>query len=451
VKNIKNVTRGTTAGLLATLATAVAAQETSGGGTILNLGVSQRLGYSDNHSFTATPASAFTSVTGLSFALTSATKTEMFSVNTAGGVTYDSADNAFTVSDPNLSLAYMQDSKNATFVSTLGYRETDVSSAVDVNIGSSSFVILDEGTRIDLGGRVSLEFGKTDPISGNVTLTHNKTTYRGTTSADLVDQDTTGLAATLNFRVDDRITTSVSGNLSRRVTAAGLDTTNVGIGAGVSLAYSKRLALSASMRYNLINQTNGGAEASSDGIGFSLGADYEMPDGAITASLTSSVDEFGRTYNGNIGRSMELKAGQLSYSLGLSARGNGALRPLYAISYSQELPRDAEASVQLTQSFDTNDSGRDAINTSLSANYSMPLSAVSGIGASLQYRSTMITNFDNEDVSRLDVGINYTHALAEDWGLVTGYSHAIATTDTAADIRSNTVFVGLQKDFSWRP
>jgi len=143
-----------------------------------------------------------------------------------------------------------------------------------------------------------------------------------------------------------------------------------------------------------------------------------MPDGAITASLASSFDEDGRTFTSNIGRQMTLKAGELSYSFGLSGSDNGDLNPLYAVSYSQELPRDAAANVRLSQSFATNGTGREAV---------------------------------NEDVSVMNFGVNYSHALAQDWGIVTGYTHSMSSSDQDGDDSTNTVFVGLQKDFSWRP
>lgn len=451
MNKIKNVKLGSAVGLLATLSSAAIAQEQSPGGTIMTLGVSQRLSYSDNHNFSAAENDAFTSTTGLAFALTSETKTEMVTFNAGGGLGYDSITDEFGLTDPNISFGYKQDSKNAGIEATLGYRESDVSSFVDVQAGTDSFLVIDEGTRTDLGGRLTYDFGRTDPISGFVSLTYNKTDYIGTSSTELVPQETIGVSGQVNFRVDDRITTNVSGGLSKRSTESGVDTTNKNIGAGVTLAYSKRLDLDASLRFSQVEQTTSGVTARSEGLGFSTSASYEMPDGEITASFSSSVDEYGRRYTTRIGRSMQLKTARLNYSFGLSGRDTGNLSPLYALSYNQELPRDATASVQLTQSFATNDSGRDAINTSLSAAYQMPLTPLSMIGVSLNYRGTAVTNFDNEDVSRTDFSVNYTHALAEDWGITTGFTSSIATDDGAADIRSNEVFIGLQKDFSWRP
>jgi len=451
VNKIDKVTLGQAVGLLAIISSTAAAQEGPAGGTLMTLGVSQRLSYSDNNNFAATSADAFIATTGLNFSLMSTTKVDTIALNIDSGVAYNTDTNDVTLADPSVSLAYRQESKDAVFSATLGYQETDVSSATDIVAGSDSFVIIDEGTRVDLGGTASLDFGLTNPISGNVSLTHNRTWYRDTTSADLVDQETTGLSGSLNFRVDERITTSLTGNVTQRSTENGEDTTNASIGVGAALAYSKRLDLTTNVRYTQVEQTSGGITAKTDGVGFSFGADYEMPDGAITASLSSSVDENGRIYSGNVGRQMALKGGQLGFSLGGTGRDGGNFSPLYAINYTQELPRDASANFQLSQSFATNDSGRDAINTSLSAEYSKPLTAVSTLGASLQYRGTAVTNFSGEDVSKLDLGVNYTHALAQDWGLVTGYTYSLATAEGSADRQSNTIFVGLQKDFSWRP
>ena len=448
MNKINKLSFGPAVGLFAIISAPVLAQDEGAGGTNMTLGVSQRLSYTDD---TTTSDGAFIATTGLNFGLSSATKVDTITLKTGSGLAYDSDTGEVTLIDPTLSLAYGQTSKNAGFSGTFGYREVDVSSSTEVTAGTDTFLILDDGTRVDAGGSVSFDFGRTDPISGSVTLSHNRLWYRDTTSADLVDQDTTSVSGALSLRLDDRITTSLTAGVTKRTTEDDVDTTTVSLGGGASLAYTKRLTLDAGVRYSQISQTSSGVTAESSGIGYSFGADYEMPDGAITGSLNSSVDENGRIYNGRIGRQMKLKNGSLGLSFGLSGRDLTELAPLYTFRYKTEVTRGADASLQLSQSFATNDSGRQAVNTTLSASYAQPLTKVSSLGASIQYRSTMVTNFTDEDTSLLDIGVNYTHVLAQDWGLVTGYSHSRTASDTAADSQSNTVFVGLKKDFTWRP
>ena len=382
MKKIKNITLGTTVGILATLSTSGVAQEQASGGALMTLGVSQRLSYSTD----TDPAqdNALTATTGLNFGYTSETKIDLFSFNVASGLEFDTDSQEFGLADPTVSLAYKQDAKDSGILATVGYQETDISDSFNIVAGEDTFVVLDEGTRVDFGVRLVYDFGRTNRVSGSIEVAHNSVEYHDTTSPELTNQNVTNIAGTLNFQADDRILTTVSSQYSLTEAEDGTETRDFSVGTGVSLAFSKRLTVTAGVQFDDIEQSNGSLSVSSQGFGYSGSANYEMPDGAITASLASSFDEDGRTFTSNIGRQMTLKAGELSYSFGLSGSDNGDLNPLYAVSYSQELPRDAAANVRLSQSFATNGTGREAVNTTLSAGYQQPLTPVSDISATFQ-------------------------------------------------------------------
>mgnify|MGYP002621465074 CR=1 FL=1 len=136
---------------------------------------------------------------------------------------------------------------------------------------------------------------------------------------------------------------------------------------------------------------------------------------------------------------------------GVKRESDDSFDPTYSLSFAQELPRGAQLSLQASQEFQTIGTGDEAINSRVSANYSTPISTVSSLTASVNYRDTNGLGTNTDNATRLDLGLSYTHSLAQDWGLTGGYSRSFASEDGEQDRTSDTVFVGLQKTFEWRP
>ena len=134
MNKINKLAFGQAVGLLALLSSTAMAQEEATGGVIMNLGVSQRLSYTDNNDFSSTPEGALIATTGLNFALSSATKVDTIAMNVQSGLSYNSNNGEFALADPSLTAAYQQISKNAGFSGSLGYSETDISSTMDLSL-----------------------------------------------------------------------------------------------------------------------------------------------------------------------------------------------------------------------------------------------------------------------------------------------------------------------------
>ena len=57
---------------------------------------------------------------------------------------------------------------------------------------------------------------------------------------------------------------------------------------------------------------------------------------------------------------------------------------------------------------------------------------------------------DVEDSQRLNATLSVSQSLTQDWRLVGGYTYSQAEDETDGTTTSNTVFVGISRNFDWR-
>jgi len=420
----------------------------------VTFGVSQTLEYSDNIDFNAAENEGFRSSTALTFGYVTKTRVDSLSLSastTAQLGTDAGADNAFT--EPLLRLAYERNVKNAGINVNLSYRQAEISSIIATEeLMDAGFIQIDNGLQTDIGYSFGVEFGRTDPVGGTIRYSGSTRRYTETDDPAMMDRDNETLSAQLNFRIDPRITARATASQSRfEELNDGIARDSTQLGLGVDFAVTKTLQVSTSLNYNEVERTEAGVTTTSDGLGFSVSATQETPTGPLTATLSSQVNENGRRTSITASRSLELRNGSLSFSVGGSQGEDDTFDPQYSLNYAQELPRGAAISFRASQSFETSSTGDEAINTQLAAQYSRPLTEVSRLSASANYRETNGIGANVDDASRMDLGLQYQHDLVQDWGLIGGYRRSFASETGEPDRTSNTVFVGLEKTFAWRP
>ena len=433
------------------VATAASAQEAGTNG--VTLGVSQNLSYSNNLDLDAAESSGVRAITNLNFAYGTATRVEGIQFTASTGLEFGDDDGSVNgIIDPLIGLSYRREAKNAGITASANFRQAEVSSILGTQaLIDAGFITIDNGTQTDLNYSVGLDFGRTDPISGSLTYTNNLRRYTDTEDPSLLDFDNDTLAAQLNLRFDDRITGRISASVTNYTEDGGFERTSSNFGVGANFAISQTLSVDTALSYNETEVTEAGTTTVADGLGFTLSASQALKDGSLSAQLASSVNENGRSTTINVSRAMELRNGNLSFSLGGVRGEDDDFDPTYSVGYSQELPKGAQVSIQASQTFETSGDGNDAINTNVAASYSAPLTVVSSFQATANYRETSGLDTTEDDASRLDLGLTYQHSLAQDWGLVGGYSRSFTTEDGEPDQTSDTVFVGLTKNFEWRP
>ncbi len=446
----KSTTRQAT--LVACLLASTGWAQDAGNG--LTFSVSQNLSYSDNLDFNAAENSGFRSVTGLSLAYNSQTRVQglQFSASTNAEFGSDNdAENAFT--DPLFNLSYRRDSKNAGITAGLNFRRAEISSILGTqDLIDAGFITIDNGFQTDVGYNFGFDFGRTDPLSGSLTVGGSNRSFTETSDPTLLDSERRSVAAQVNLRFNPAITGRLRASFSSFEEDGGVTREQTSVGIGASFAASQTLSFDASINLDETERTDTGVTTRTDGLGFAVSAAQVVKGGRLSAQVSSSENENGRRTSLNFGRNFELRNGTLDFSVGAVRRDNvDGFDPTYSISFAQALPRGAEVSLQASQAFETNGSGDEAINTSLAASYSAPLTPVSSLSATANFRNTNGLGGEIDDASRLDLGVSYRHELAQDWGLVGGFNRSFATEEGEPDRTSNSVFVGLRKSFVWRP
>ncbi|MCF2906686.1 hypothetical protein L0666_16955 [Octadecabacter sp. CECT 8868] len=387
--------------------------------------------------------------TNLGFALQSSTRTQDFEF-TLGGAIEESFDDGISaeIQNPRVALSYGIQSRQTAITTNLSYRQSDADSFVEDD-DAPGVLVLDDGTREDFGGGVGLTFGREARFGGTVNLRYRETDYTDTTSASLVDLQTYTGSVNLRFEIDQRITATLGYSLSDADRVTGRDVVTENLSAGAQLAITPALDAALSVGLSRVSVTNGGTETVEDGLSYGINITQDRPNGSLRYSLESDVTESGRRTTATVGTSFETRRGEWRADVGLTEGESDRVRPLLTLNYGEEL-RDGRYSVSFNQRFATDTDGDETLNSRLRLNWRRDLNNTSRISSNLTYQITDVLGA-NEDTSRLELGVGFSHDLTEDWALTTRLTHSFVDEDGSASTRENEIFVGLETSVGWRP
>ena len=430
------------------------AQDTQPAGLVARFDVSQRFEYSDNPDLDVDGTSDFFGRTTLGFGLDSTTGIQKFTFNLGTDILEGRSDRpSLDVANPYASLRYDRATESARFGFGAVYRESDVTSSFfDEDFPIDSGIInQDTGTRqifaYDLTGAVGLQA----PVGASFRYAYSEVRYSGTSDPDLRDQSIDDLSAQINFRIDPRITARLTAEYyNYDVVGPGVDRRTTGIGAGVTLDVTPTLQADVSLSQDKIEQS-GDINQTDEGLSGTVALTQTLTNGTLGVALSSDLTSVGRREYLTFSRSMDLVRGQkLSFSLGATRRDGVGTNPTFGANYSYELPTGL-FSFGVTQSVTADSDNQEQINTALRASYDHRINNTSSLGASIGFWDRNELGAAADDGQRYDISLTYRHELTRDWGLVGGVSHIFSSSDFEADRSSNTVFVGIQRSFSWNP
>ena len=441
-----------------TLLTAPAfAQE--GTGLQGSLSFNQRFDYSDNPDLALFPGDPkIKSRSSLRFDLDSETRSERFNLNVGGefvGAFGDGATDADDLEFRNESagISYSRSGSDARFSLGASYRRADLTDDVFGFFVDGVFdpdaLIIDGGTRTrtDLSG--SIETGLDAPFGIEISAFASDRDYQDTTDPELNDQTRREVDATARFRVNPAVTARLLAGLSVSETDDATDTerTNTYVGVGVEgetgggLSYTGDLTLDNSERSEL------GVQVSDDqGIGFSISATQEQPDGAFGVRLSSRIDDSGRRTSASVSRDFDLPNGALSLSLGITDQEDGSSELTTRLTYLRDLP-DGQFSADIVQQPTTED-GTAFLNTSVNLNYRQSINSISSWDAGFSYGATDEFGSSDGD-TRTSASIAYNRELTEDWNLRAGLSATRIDSDGGSDRSRESVFLSVGRDFTF--
>lgn len=445
--------------LVCTPGAVVQAQDALPPGVTANLSITQRLEYSDNPGLRIddNAESDFFGRTLLNFGLLSVNKIERLRFNIGTEIEEFSEDNGQDLDFTNsfVSLGYNRATDNASLGLDLQYREADVDSTFidDDFLEDGSVLRQDNGTRQSYTYQVNGAIGRQAPIGATFSARLRGISYDDTDDDSLRDRDIQTYNARVNFRVDPRITASLIGRYNDFDSDGGVDRETTSLGVGLNLDFNQTLSGNFSLTHDRIERSGSGS-GSDSGLSLRANLNQDLTNGSMGLSFVSDVEsnDNGRRSTLRFRRQIDFaRDASLNVALGLTGAGDViGTDPLIDVDYRKFL-RDGQINLSMSQAVVTDTNNDEEINTRIRAGYEKQINNLSSLGASIALFNRNELDNDGDDDRRIDLNLTYNYDLTRDWGLVSGYRYTISEEDGTQDRTSNTVFVGLRRNFDWNP
>lgn len=432
------------------------AQDNLPAGILATFDITQRLEYSDNPDLEENGSPDTFGRTILGFGLESVTALQSLSLDLGTDIEEGRDDqSSVDVTNPFLRLDYERANRNASIGGFLRYRESDANSSFlqDDFLIDSNIINQDSGTRVSYGYGLSGAVGQEAPVGASFNLSFDEITFSGTDDPDLTDESTANFDGRITFRLDPRITARLTTRY-RDFDAQGNGVNRKTTGFGVGATFDVTQTLQADLGISSDRIERSGDETGVDeGISLDGSLVQTLTNGTLGLSFGSDVtsNDNGRRSFVSVSRAMDLPGnGSLSYSLGATESENSGIDPLLSLNYAHDLPT-ARINIGFAQEVSTDSDNEEEITTSLNASYTQQINSLSSLEASLGFFDRNELGDNPNDGQRVDISLSYEYALTRDWGLVSGISHTLTTSDDRSDRSRNTIFIGLQRSFAWSP
>lgn len=388
--------------------------------------------------------------TNLGFGLTSTTRNQSLDFALRAGLEQD-LDDGLSVEavSPRATLSYGLENRQSAFTAAASYQQSDTDGFITDADDNPLIVVIDEGTREDVSADLGLTFGREAPFGGSVSLGYRETIFTDTADPDLINERTDFASFGLRFDVSQRISGRLSYRISEVDRDGGRDVRTERLSTGAEFAISPTVNANVSLGVSEVSVTETGVETVTDGFFYDIAVTQTRPIGSLRYSLESNLSETGRRTTAKVGGTFETRRGELSADIGLTEGADDQIRPLLLLSYGEELRRSSY-SVSLNQQFTTASDGDETLNSRLRLGWSRDLTNVASISSNVTYQITDVLGKD-EDRSRLQLGVSYSHDLTEDWAVTTRVTHSFVEQSDEADTRENEIFIGLETSLGWRP
>lgn len=453
---------------------ALSQQGGAAGGLQVDIGVNSRLTVDDN--FQLRPGSTGTSTifdNKLTFGLSSTTGTQQFRLNGSGIFRYADIPGR-TISgfeDPNLRLRYKIENSNSRLTVSGNYRSVDrefldpfaVEQEEEAFNATNSLINpgapeldTDGGTRTTRNAAVRYETGLNAPLGFSFGMSHDEREYSGLVIVNprLFDTRTDRINATATAKLSPVTTLRFNAGLTRYEADDSVQTERetVDYSVGLTQDINPVLVLDAQIGWTDVDTDTTGGSSNRSGTNGSLKLSKTLSRGSIFAALDSSLNQNGTRTSLRFGRDLQLPNGNLSASLGLTRTPQGNTDYNAAVTYDHTL-KSSNITVALKRDVSTNNIDEEILDTRLTVGYGYQIDAISSLNLSMNYGRTesadALSSVPTE--TRATLSAAYTRALTQDWNMTGGVTWRRKTEDAVGDATSNSVFLSLDRNFSFRP
>lgn len=448
-----------TANLLvcSTLAAAVIGQGAARGepGLVATFDITQRIEFerekigqnSDDRRF---------SRTDLGFGLTSESPGQELSLFLGAGLEYNIITNeSLDLDTLNGRLNYERSNRNSQLGFRLNYREQDVDDAVleDVLDDDGGFIDFDTGTgqRETLDFRTELNLGTEGPLSADLRYSYRDVSFSDTNDPDLQGDIRNAFNANLGFDLSP--TLSLGAIYAWRdldsKSVTGTDRTTQIYALQADYQPRSSTLLTASLNETDIDTTSDSED--DGGFGYTLGVRQQLKNGFASANFSSTETVNGERRQFSIRRSGEIPRGSFDLSVGVAKTGSLSVEPIINFGLSYQTSPSGSFNVGLVQRVLVNSNDDETIVSRLSVGYSQVINSKSSFDVSLLLANENVLTDVDDDQATYRGGLSYRYDVGNDWDLVTGLELLKTDRNRSDDRTKNTIFVGLNRSFSYRP
>lgn len=234
------------------------------------------------------------------------------------------------------------------------------------------------------------------------------------------------------------------------IVKAGVDVRRETISFGATVAATKFLDATLDLGTTRVEQSGNIAREVDEGPFLSFDVIRAMTNGTLEGALKSDLDENGRRTTLEFTRAMDLPRGSLRFGGGISRNDttDSDLRPLYGFALTYDLPHGS-LSGSFDQSFGSDSAGNETLRSRLQIQLEQDLTAQDSFLVYVRMNDSDRAGAVDSRVVQL--GLDYTRDLTQDWALVSGYRHSRSTDSSGGEEIDETFFVGLRTSLSWRP
>jgi hypothetical protein len=392
------------------------------GGLRMTFGLSQRFETTENLALDTDSAGRTTqSATNLSFALITETRTQRLAIDASTDLRFadgpdKSSDNG--LADPRFGLSYTRAGANASLTFNASLRNDDIAFVRpledfltpdgEIDLPDDLADLSGTGTRRNATADLALRWGDGGPLGFGITAKVDDINYIDS-SAGLID--------------------------SRRMT----------LGATMRVALDPATDLTLGLRQSQFTDDEGD---DSNTLGFDAAFARARPNGSISATFLADDSEGGTRLGLSFGRSLDLPRGSLSATLGLGRSAAGNNYATGKLDLRQDLPR-GQFNASLERGFSADSDDNETVLTSIALGYNQSLTPLTSFGVTLRHADSEETE-TGLNTRNTTLSASITYALTEDWGLTTGYTHALRDEDSVGNATSGTAFLTLDRSFSLR-
>jgi predicted porin len=433
---------------------ALSAQETDTGGTTVTFGIGQRLEYIEEEGFSgASSDEGLRSLTSISFGIVSETRSQGLSFGVSTGVAQNLTNGGSTeFESTRVSLDYRVSNRNTELTFGGFYLRDEVDDlAFDTSLADDT-INTGIGQREVFNLTTGLTVGRDGPITGTLTHVFEKSEYSDTTDPSLNDSHTQSVEGRLSFQLAPNLEAYVFGNWSdldeQGLGSTDRETSRLGIGATYEV--TPATTLTGEVAYST-EESRGAVVDQSEGLNYAFSLAHARPNGEISVRFSEDDTLNGKRRQLMAGRSYVLRRGELSFSLGATKTDGFGAQPIASLSFNYEIDRNSDIEISLEQSAGIDSANSEVINTRLNVEYERSLTSLSQISAGLSLVEEDVLTAGGIDRRSIRFNVSHAYQLGGDWDLVSGFSHSSVREDAQPTRKRNTLFLGIQKSFSYRP